>query len=69
MTADRETINSGLQFVEAEVVACAPQVVDTILSITTATKSNVHTIIVMDKVEFVQPCICCPSIVAYINQL
>ena len=56
MTADREAINSGLQFVEAEVVVCAPQVLETVLGITRGAKSSVHTIIVMGKVKFA--CVC-----------
>ena len=50
MTADRETIDSVLKLVEAEIVVCAPHVLGTILSITKGTDTSVRTIIVMDKV-------------------
>lgn len=50
MTADRETIDYVLHFVEAEVVVCAPHFLDTVLSVTSGAESSVSTVIVMDKV-------------------
>ena len=50
MTADRETIDYVLHLTEAEIVVCAPHVLDTILSVVTSgAQSCVNTVIVMDN--------------------